>query len=262
MPRNIFLSYCREDNSVMTQVRDYLNRNQLTVWTDEGIKPGTASWKLAIEDAIKKADCVVVVLSPDAYNSKWVRAEMDFAEAQGKLIFPILARGTEKDSVPMGFNAAQRIDIRGKEDFQTELRYLVNAVNEHFKPEPPTSPLVLVVDDDPTIQKLVGAILEQNNYRVHFVSSGTAAMRYLEDEKVPDLVILDLVMRGMNGSQVCEWIRGRGDTVPIIVLSAHDDEERKVEALDAGADDYVTKPFKGEEFMARVRAAMRRTRTP
>jgi two-component system KDP operon response regulator KdpE len=118
-------------------------------------------------------------------------------------------------------------------------------------------PLVLVVDDDPKIRKLVSVNLEQRDYRVHQASDGTAAIAYMEYAS-PDLVILDLVMPGMSGNEVCEWIRKRGDNTPVIVLSAHDDEERKVQALDSGADDYVTKPFKAQEFMARVRAVMRR----
>jgi DNA-binding response OmpR family regulator len=118
-------------------------------------------------------------------------------------------------------------------------------------------PLVLVVDDDAKIRKLVSVNLEQRDYRVHSVADGTAAIDYME-RSTPDLVILDLVMPGISGNQVCEWIRKRGDNLPVIVLSAHDDEELKVQALDSGADDYVTKPFKAEEFMARVRAVMRR----
>src|SRR5690606_34841927 len=109
-------------------------------------------------------------------------------------------------------------------------------------------PLVLVVDDDPQIRKLVSVNLEKREYQVHQVADGQAAIAYME-RTMPDLVILDLVMPGISGNDVCEWIRERGET-PVIVLSAHDDEERKVRALDAGADDYVTKPFKSEEFMA------------
>ena len=118
-------------------------------------------------------------------------------------------------------------------------------------------PLVLVVDDDPKIRKLVRVNLEQRDYRVQEASDALSAMSYME-QVTPDLVILDLVMPGMSGNEMCEWIRLRGENIPVIVLSAHGDEERKVQALDAGADDYVTKPFPVEEFMARVRAVMRR----
>ena len=118
-------------------------------------------------------------------------------------------------------------------------------------------PLVLVVDDDPKIRRLVRVNLEQRDYRVQEASDALSAMSYME-QVTPDLVILDLVMPGMSGNEMCEWIRLRGENIPVIVLSAHGDEERKVQALDAGADDYVTKPFPVKEFMARVRAVMRR----
>src|SRR5579859_1542335 len=120
---------------------------------------------------------------------------------------------------------------------------------------------VLVADDDPRIRKLVGVNLAQRNYTVQEVESGEAATEYLE-RTTPDLVILDLVMPGMKGDDVCLWIRRRGLDVPIMVLSAYDEEDLKVRALDAGADDYVTKPFKAEEFLARLRALMRRSAPP
>jgi len=117
---------------------------------------------------------------------------------------------------------------------------------------------VLVADDDPTIRKLVNINLTERDYLVHEAESGEAVIEYLESE-TPDLIILDLVMPGMKGDEVCFWIRRRGIETPVMVLSAYDDEDLKVRALDAGADDYVTKPFKIEEFMARLRALMRRS---
>ena len=117
--------------------------------------------------------------------------------------------------------------------------------------------LALVVDDDPRIRLLVRVNLEARGYRVEEAANGQEAIRFIERE-APALVILDLMMPEVSGDQVCDWIRERSD-VPIIVLSAHDDEDLKVRALDAGADDFVTKPFAPEEFMARIRAVMRRS---
>ena len=117
---------------------------------------------------------------------------------------------------------------------------------------------VLVADDDPRLRRLVSANLLQRSYLVHEVENGEQAIDYMANH-TPDLVILDLVMPVMGGNEVCRWIRQRGLDIPILVLSAHDDETLKVEALDAGADDYVTKPFKVEEFLARLRALMRRS---
>src|SRR5579885_3350133 len=107
---------------------------------------------------------------------------------------------------------------------------------------------VLVVDDDPKIRKLLTVNLLKRNFDVQEAASGVEAIAAIENE-IPDLVILDLVMPGKSGSDVCVWIREQAVAIPIIVLSAHDDEDLKVKALDAGADDYITKPFKSEEFL-------------
>ncbi len=117
---------------------------------------------------------------------------------------------------------------------------------------------VLIADDDPRIRRLVSANLEKRNYRTNEVADGSQVIAFLENE-TPDLVILDLVMPGMSGIDVCTWMRRQGMDTPIMVLSAYDEEELKVRALDAGADDYVTKPFQTEEFLARLRALMRRS---
>ncbi len=115
----------------------------------------------------------------------------------------------------------------------------------------------LVVDDDPKIRKLIRVNLEPRGYRVREAADGWQAIKAIEDNP-PDLILLDLIMPGMDGIAVCAWIRERTD-LPIIVLSARDDEELKVRALDSGADDYVPKPFGYEELLARVRAVMRRS---
>lgn len=114
----------------------------------------------------------------------------------------------------------------------------------------------LVVDDDLKIRKLIRVNLEPRGYIVQEASDGSAAIRAVQ-ANLPDLMLLDLVMPGLSGIDVCSWVRKRSD-LPIIVLSAHDEEELKVQALDAGADDYVSKPFGYEELLARVRAVMRR----
>ncbi len=115
---------------------------------------------------------------------------------------------------------------------------------------------ILVVDDDAQIRKLVRVNLEGRGYTVEEAVDGEDAITHLKANTY-DLVILDLVMSGVSGIDVCNWVREHSD-VPIIVLSAHDDEEQKVRALDAGADDFVTKPFGQEELLARIRAVRRR----
>ena len=118
---------------------------------------------------------------------------------------------------------------------------------------------ILVVDDDAQIRKLVRVNLEGRGYVVQEAVDGNDALTRLKTESF-DLLILDLVMPGMSGIDVCAWVRERSDT-PVIVLSAHDEEEMKVQALDAGADDFVTKPFGHEELLARIRAVRRRVPT-
>src|SRR5512143_2778136 len=115
---------------------------------------------------------------------------------------------------------------------------------------------ILIVDDDAQIRKLVRVNLEGRGYAVQEAADGQEAIKYLAEETY-DLVLLDLVMEGMSGIDVCAWLRERSD-VPVIVLSAHDDEELKVRALDTGADDYLVKPFGHEELLARIRALRRR----
>ena len=117
---------------------------------------------------------------------------------------------------------------------------------------------VLAVDDNPSIQKLVSANLQARGYAVTTADTGEDALRLFTSGDY-ELVLLDLNLPGLSGLEVCTQIRQQSD-VPIIVLSAREDEELKVRALDAGADDYVTKPFSHEELLARVRAVMRRAR--
>jgi two-component system, OmpR family, KDP operon response regulator KdpE len=116
---------------------------------------------------------------------------------------------------------------------------------------------ILIVEDDPNIRKLVRVNLVKRGYMVSEAEDSHQAMARFQAEAV-DLVLLDLVLPGLSGVDVCAWMRARSD-VPIIILSARSEEDLKVAALDAGADDYVTKPFGQEELLARVRAFLRRS---
>ena len=115
---------------------------------------------------------------------------------------------------------------------------------------------VLVVDDEPQIRRTLTANLEARDYEVLQAATGEDALR-LVAEHHPDVVILDIGLPGMDGIEVVHGIRGWSE-VPIIMLSVRRDERDKVEALDAGADDYLTKPFGMGELLARLRAALRR----
>ena len=118
---------------------------------------------------------------------------------------------------------------------------------------------ILVVDDDPQIRRVLKVILAGERYEHAEARSGEAALLQLREFR-PDLVLLDLNMPGMGGLETCQEIRENSD-IPIIILSVRQQESEKVALLDAGADDYVTKPFGKEEVLARIRAALRRSST-
>ena len=115
---------------------------------------------------------------------------------------------------------------------------------------------VLVVDDEPQITRVLKTVLSSQGYQVRTAAEGESALTNFK-EWSPELVITDLYMPHMDGVELCRRIRALS-SVPIIVLSVKGEERTKVEALDSGADDYVTKPFGIDELLARVRAALRR----
>src|SRR5215471_11810797 len=115
---------------------------------------------------------------------------------------------------------------------------------------------ILIVDDEPAVRDALHALVGGWGYAVTTAASGSSALEVASREQ-PDLVILDLAMPGMDGVTVCERLR-RWTQIPILVLSARGEEPQKVAALEAGADDYVTKPFGPGELRARIRATLRR----
>ena len=122
-----------------------------------------------------------------------------------------------------------------------------------------SSAKILVVDDEPQIRRLLRTTLTASGYQVSDARTGEEALEKFRDY-LPDLVIMDLNMPGMGGLDACREIR-IGSDVPIIILTVRNTENEKVEALDAGADDYVSKPFGMNELLARIRAALRRAPT-
>ena len=119
---------------------------------------------------------------------------------------------------------------------------------------------ILVVDDEPQITRVLKTTLSSQGYSVRTASDGDQAVQLMK-EWTPDLVITDLRMPNLGGLELCRHVRAKS-RIPIIVLSVKGEERIKVEALDAGADDYVTKPFGVNELLARVRAALRRASAP
>jgi two-component system, OmpR family, response regulator MprA len=118
---------------------------------------------------------------------------------------------------------------------------------------------ILVVDDERAVRESLRRALELEGYEIELAGDGSEALSALgRDEPQPDAVILDVLMPGVNGLEVCRRLRAAGNHVPVLMLTARDEVENRVAGLDAGADDYVTKPFALEELLARIRALLRR----
>jgi two-component system, OmpR family, response regulator MprA len=120
---------------------------------------------------------------------------------------------------------------------------------------------ILVVDDERAVRDSLRRALELEGYDIELAADGSEALTRLTEngDAQPDVVILDVLMPGIDGLEVCRRLRRHGNRVPVLMLTARDEIENRVGGLDAGADDYVTKPFALEELLARVRALLRRT---
>ncbi|MGK5543549.1 response regulator transcription factor [Streptomyces sp. URMC 127] len=117
---------------------------------------------------------------------------------------------------------------------------------------------VLVAEDDPGVRSTLDQLLRFEGYRVLLAADGLEALALLERER-PDLAVVDVVMPGLDGLGLCRMLRRRGDRLPVLVLTARHEVGDRVAGLDAGADDYLAKPFATEELFARIRALLRRT---
>src|SRR3989440_55436 len=116
-----------------------------------------------------------------------------------------------------------------------------------------------VVDAERAVRDSLRRALELEGYEIELAGDGREALYRLDSDDQPDAIILDVLMPGLDGLEVCKRIRATGNAVPVLMLTARDAVENRVEGLDAGADDYVTKPFALEELLARVRALIRRS---
>src|ERR1700722_6642369 len=120
-----------------------------------------------------------------------------------------------------------------------------------------SSATVLIVDDEPQIRRVLLTILTSQGYSVIEAKTGDEALETIRSER-PDLILLDVNMPGRSGIETCREIREAGD-IPVIILTVRNAERDKVQALDAGANDYVVKPFGADELLARIRATLRRS---
>jgi two-component system, OmpR family, response regulator MprA len=119
---------------------------------------------------------------------------------------------------------------------------------------------ILVVDDEKPVRESLDRALRLEGYRVRLAGDGREALDRVQEDG-PDAIVLDLMMPGVDGLEVCRRLRADGDRTPILILTARDALADRVEGLDAGADDYIVKPFALEELMARLRALLRRAGT-
>ena len=117
---------------------------------------------------------------------------------------------------------------------------------------------ILVVDDERAVRESLRRALELEGYEVDLAAAGEEALNRLESDGLPDAMILDVLMPGADGLEVCRRLRSRGNRLPVLMLTARAEVENRVAGLDAGADDYLTKPFALEELLARLRALLRR----
>jgi hypothetical protein len=130
----LFLSYTRRDSDIMHRVRDTLRDEGLNVWVDEGIEPGMPLWDRAVEDGLKTAGCMVVILTPKVMDSKGVRDEIHFAGMQHVRIFTVLAQGEPSESIPYTLSGNQFVDIRT--NYTTNMARLITAIQKHMELEP------------------------------------------------------------------------------------------------------------------------------
>jgi len=118
---------------------------------------------------------------------------------------------------------------------------------------------ILVVDDERAVRESLRRALELEGYEIELAEDGSQALGRLASGQQPDALILDVLMPGVDGLEVCRTLRRNGNSLPVLMLTARTQVEDRVEGLDAGADDYLTKPFALEELLARIRALLRRS---
>lgn len=132
MMHHVFLSYSRKDMPFMKRIQTDLERAKLVVWTDEQLEPGTTSWQLAIEQAIRNTACVMCIFSPDSAQSQWVREELNYARLNNIQIIPLLARGDEKTAIPFGFSSLQWVDIRNRSAYLSNMKTIIVDLQKRF----------------------------------------------------------------------------------------------------------------------------------
>lgn len=203
MSIDIFISYSHDDTEMMRRLRRDLQRVGFRVWTDEGITPGTRSWKQEIEKAIRECRCVIVLFSPASAQSQWVRMEIDFAETQRKPMFPLLVRGSEAESLPFGFAGYQHVDLRNPSQYLPGVNRLIAGVTQYLDSNNLTRP-------NPNLSAKLGEQVTEGNEGVPAVDTGlNAAMTLLArvvPQDVPRQMSLPLAVAFTVAGVAATWL--------------------------------------------------------
>lgn len=268
--KHIFISYSREDTKEMQKVRATLMQEGLKIWTDEGITPGMPSWKDAIQDAIENACCVVVILSPDAKRSRWVKSELDYAEIQDVRIFPVLISGDPRTSLPFSLISGHYADLRT--DYKNGIRLLISSIKEllgfiQAVAQPLSNEIsrlenkvdmvetervikvstdiitVVLVDDieraRENIKKMLG--FEQDMKVVGEAGTGREGVTLVKELK-PNIVLMDINMPDMDGIQATAIVTQAVPNTAVIMMSVQTDPDYVRRSLVVGARSFLDKP--------------------
>lgn len=261
----------------MRRVRGSLEQAGLEVWTDEGIQAGTPSWQDAIQDAIEATGCVVVLLSPDAKQSRWVKSELAYAEIQEIRIFPVLVRGDERSSLPFSLASAHYADIRG--DFKSAMQQLITAIRElggMFEavetPQPATarqalhrhpsdSISIVIVDDIQETREALRRLLafDEDFDVIGEAANGREAIAIVQREQ-PNIVLMDINMPEMDGIEATTRITQAMPHVATIMVSVQSDSDYLRRSMVAGARGFLEKPVQLDQLYGTIRSVHEQNR--
>jgi CheY-like chemotaxis protein len=268
---HVFLSYSRQNMNIMARLCISLKNVGLTVWTDESLKPGTPSWQDEIEEAIEAAACVVAILTPEAKKSGWVKRELDYAIIQEVRIFPVLAQGDVRTSIPLTLISTHFADIRT--DYELGVKNLAAGINElvgrlnpliisDSKPREISTPnsgdakiSILLVDDIPETRESMQAILSlEADYNIAGVATTGREAVSLARMINPDIILMDINMPDLDGISATEIILRENPGIGVIIVSVQNDPEYLRRAMLAGARNFLTKPIDADELLTTVHA--------
>jgi DNA-binding CsgD family transcriptional regulator len=156
---DVFLSYHHSDRELMRKLRSALKSSGITVWSDERLKAGSKNWRVAVANQIEAAQCVVVILSPKAKKSEWVANELAYASVFQKTIFPVIALGNQRTSVPIDLISYQLFDVR--HEYDGGKNQLIEAIRNHLSP-----------DDDASIEKTALRLTKRQGEVLVLLSQG------------------------------------------------------------------------------------------